>query len=72
MSDWVDGPLCKHCGKDMEMRPLRPWPSIILKGFEPMEYRHTANKEVYCYTRHMASPYDDANRYKEWRTRVEW
>lgn len=55
--------LCKHCDATLESRPVLGEVMFVIKGAEPMEYRHhenggCRNPDVYrCW-----------NKYEEWLT----
>jgi hypothetical protein len=62
MSDWkLVGIYCDHCGKELECKPVYEGLSIVILGFEPMQYRHGYDKSVECKvtTIDNAHPYSD-------------
>jgi len=44
------GKQCKHCMEDVYARPAKPDRNLVIRGFEPMEFKHadgTCRAEVY-------------------------
>lgn len=62
------GSLCEHCGQPIEQRPANTQGLFIVSGFEPMEYRHSHDKERICVRvlKDKVKPYDECRQYEKY------
>ncbi len=56
---------CNHCGAGLEGRPKTPT-TMVIQGWEPMEYRHITSKSPSCTVTYQAQPYTDCGQYNQW------
>jgi hypothetical protein len=71
VSGWLrTGDFCKHCLEPLEVRPATARGDIVIKGCEPMEYRHASDGNRLCYVTFQAAPYSNWGIYDSWRTRL--
>lgn len=68
MSSWIKMGNCTHCNKPIESTIDLNTRSIVIKGCEPMLYRHAHDKTDECVvvTHHKCEPYSNWGKREEW------